>query len=143
MKYYPNIIKQLLILSTLLYSCTKNGNIGEKTVDNFQIKTSKSIIKNNFIKAKTIADTIAQKLIAPEKLGNFHCEYHFEYYDEQKYNNDSINKPPTDYHISYYLIYNGDTIGNSPISIDSSFQVKYCRINSFIGQRHFWPAPGL
>ncbi len=84
-----------------------------------------------------MADSLASAIIAPEKLGNFFCKYQFEYYDKQKYDNDIIETNPTDYHITYRLIYKGDTIGSSGISIDSTLHITYCDIADLIGQKYF------
>ncbi|GAB2477712.1 hypothetical protein GCM10011375_19640 [Hymenobacter qilianensis] len=106
-------------------------------MDNFIIKTSSRKIKERFTRAKEIADSVARIVIAPEKLGNFYCTYHFEYYDEQRYSNDSIIRPPLNYHISYVLLYEGDSIGSSVITVDSTFKVTYCRLDEMIGQKYF------
>jgi hypothetical protein len=127
----------MAMLAIVLCNCGSPRNVSDRTTDNFTIKTSSNEIKKRFLKAKEIADSVARIIIAPEKLGNFYCTYHFEYYDEQRYGNDSIIRPPLNYHISYVLLYEGDSIGSSAITVDSTFKVTYCRLDKMIGQRYF------
>lgn len=134
LKQHNILLVMLLLLG--LTGCSNSKSKSEVTTDGFQIKTTNSILRNSFMRAKLISDSLARIVIAPEKLGNFYCRYHFEYYDEQRYENDSINKMPLNYDFTYYLLTEGDTIGRAAISLDNTLCLNYIGVDDFIGLRY-------
>lgn len=127
----------LVILFSLGFTgCSDLKSKSEVTTDGFQIKTANPNLRNSFKRAKTISDSLARIVIAPEKLGNFYCRYYFEYYDEQKYENDSIDKAPINYHFTYYLLTEGDTIGKATVSLDSTLSTRDIGVADFIGLKY-------
>ncbi|WP_125932707.1 hypothetical protein [Hymenobacter glacialis] len=126
----------LLMLLFGFTGCSNSKSKSEVTTDGFQIKTANPNLRNSFRQAKLISDSLARIVIAPEKLGNFYCRYHFEYYDEQRYENDSINKMPLNYDFTYYLLTEGDTIGRATVSLDNTLCLNYIDVDDFIGLRY-------